>query len=136
MSYCMMHWDCDFRIFFKAENVIFQQFYIIVLCCANTMMSYAISNERWFYSDHFELLQVKIGVFWTMGEVKMRRNALKNALDGLSRAITLQCATFFVQTFFSVFLTLPSPRKTQQYKIPRGGGGYQWPQDYYYTPLR
>ena len=30
---------------------------------------------------------------------------------------------FFVQTFFSVFLTYPAIRKLQQYKIPYGGRG-------------
>ena len=37
-------------------------------------------------------------------------------------AITLQCATFYVQTFFPVFFTIPTSRKTQQYIIPGGRG--------------
>ena len=56
-----------------------------------------------------------------MGEVKTCQ-AGQNALDDLTRATTLQCATFFVQTFFPVFLTLLSLRKTQRYKIPGGRG--------------
>ena len=48
----------------------FKQFYINWLCYTDGIMAYDISNERQFYSEHFELLQVQIGTFITKGKVK------------------------------------------------------------------
>ena len=55
----------------KRKMTFFQQFYINWLYYTDCIMPYDISNERQFYSEHFELLQAQIGTFITKGKVQM-----------------------------------------------------------------
>ena len=48
----------------------FRHFYINWLCNTDCIMPYDTSNERKFYSEHFELLNIQIGTFIRKGKVK------------------------------------------------------------------
>ena len=57
----------------KPKMSFLQHFYINWLCHTDGIIPYDISNERQFYSEHFELSQVQLGTFITKGKEKTRK---------------------------------------------------------------